>query len=41
MPVTYQLYPGVTHEFFGMYAVVPETAQAQELAATRLRAAFQ
>ena len=39
--VTYQLYTGVTHEFFGTYAIVPEAAQAQELAATRLRAAFQ
>ena len=39
--VTYQLYRGVTHEFFGTYAIVPEAAQAQELAATRLRAAFQ
>jgi acetyl esterase len=38
--VTYQLYEGVTHEFFGMYAVVPEAAQAQELAATQLRNAF-
>ena len=38
--VTYQLYRGVTHEFFGMYAVVPEAAQAQELAAVQLRNAF-
>jgi acetyl esterase len=35
--VTYKLYSGVTHEFFGMYAIVPEAAQAQELAATQLR----
>ncbi|GAB3505431.1 alpha/beta hydrolase [Spirosoma knui] len=41
IPVTYQLYTGVTHEFFGMYAIVPEAAQAQELAAKQLRAAFQ
>lgn len=40
VPVTYQLYEGVTHEFFGMYAVVPEAAQAQALAATQLRNAF-
>ncbi len=40
VPVTYQLYEGVTHEFFGMYAVVPEAAQAQELAAVQLRNAF-
>lgn len=39
--VSYQLYPGVTHEFFGMYAVVPEAAQAQEFAAIQLRNAFQ
>lgn len=38
--VTYRLYQGVTHEFFGMYAIVPEAAQAQELAATQLRQAF-
>lgn len=38
--VTYQLYTGVTHEFFGMYAIVPESAQAQELAAKQLRNAF-
>ncbi|RYF69706.1 MAG: alpha/beta hydrolase, partial [Cytophagaceae bacterium] len=39
--VTYQLYGGVTHEFFGMYAIVPQAAQAQDLAATQLRKAFQ
>jgi acetyl esterase len=39
--VTYQLYQGVTHEFFGTYAIVPKAAQAQELAATQLRNAFQ
>lgn len=38
--VTYQLYAGVTHEFFGMYAIVPEAQQAQELAANQLRNAF-
>lgn len=41
VPVTYQLYTGVTHEFFGMYAVVPEAAQAQAFAATQLLNAFQ
>ncbi|MEZ0607298.1 alpha/beta hydrolase fold domain-containing protein [Fibrella sp. WM1] len=40
VPVTYQLYTGVTHEFFGMYAIVPEAQQAQALAATQLRNAF-
>ena len=40
VPVRYELYRGVTHEFFGMYAVVPEAAQAQELAAVQLRNAF-
>jgi len=38
--VTYQLYSGVTHEFFGTYAVVPKAQQAQELAAIQLRNAF-
>ena len=40
VPVTYQLFKGVTHEFFGMYAIVPEAQQAQALAATQLRNAF-
>ncbi|HEX9958852.1 MAG TPA: alpha/beta hydrolase [Fibrella sp.] len=40
VPVTYRLFTGVTHEFFGMYAIVPEAAQAQELAAAQLRQAF-
>ncbi len=38
--VTYQLYNGVTHEFFGMAAVVPEAKQAQALAAEKLKTAF-
>lgn len=38
--VTYKLYTGVTHEFFGMYAIVPEAQQAQELSAAQLRNAF-
>ncbi|HUP14368.1 MAG TPA: alpha/beta hydrolase [Niastella sp.] len=37
---TYQLYKGVTHEFFGMAAVVPEAKQAQELAVADLKKAF-
>ncbi len=40
VPVTYQLFRGVTHEFFGMYAIVPEAQQAQALAATQLINAF-
>ena len=40
VPVTYQLFKGVTHEFFGMYAIVPEAQQAQALAATQLINAF-
>ena len=40
VPVSYQLYTGVTHEFFGMYAVVPEAAQAQQYAATQLVNSF-
>ncbi|WP_240735011.1 alpha/beta hydrolase [Hymenobacter sp. UV11] len=38
---TYQLYPGTTHEFFGTYSVVPPARDAQDFAATRLKAAFQ
>ncbi|MDB5242377.1 MAG: alpha/beta hydrolase protein, partial [Spirosoma sp.] len=41
VPVAYQLYTGVTHEFFGMWAIVPEAAQAQQFAAAQLRNAFQ
>jgi acetyl esterase/lipase len=39
--VDYTLYPGTTHEFFGTYAVVPLANEAQDHAATRLKAAFQ
>ncbi|MBC7891767.1 MAG: alpha/beta hydrolase [Sphingobacteriaceae bacterium] len=38
--VTYQLYTGVTHEFFGTHDLVPEAGQAQDLAATELKKAF-
>ncbi|MBD3581258.1 alpha/beta hydrolase [Flavobacterium sp. D33] len=37
---TYKLYDGVTHEFFGMAAVVPQAADAQKLAADKLKSAF-
>jgi acetyl esterase len=40
VPVSYQLYPGTTHEFFGTYAVVQKAGQAQDFAAQQLRAAF-
>jgi acetyl esterase/lipase len=40
VPVTYQLYPGTTHEFFGTYDVVPKAGEAQTLAANQLKAAF-
>ena len=40
VPVVYKMYPGVTHEFFGMGAVVDEAAQAEELAADGLKKAF-
>jgi acetyl esterase/lipase len=40
VPVTYQLYTGVTHEFFGMANVIPEAKKAQTLAAKELRKAF-
>ena len=38
--VTYQNWNGVTHEFFGMAAAVPEAKQAQDVAGTELRKAF-
>jgi acetyl esterase len=36
----YELYDGVTHEFFGMATVVPQAKEAQELAAKKLKAAL-
>ncbi|WP_106637991.1 alpha/beta hydrolase [Siphonobacter sp. SORGH_AS_0500] len=36
----YRLYEGVTHEFFGTYAIEPNAQDAQEYAASRLRSAF-
>ena len=36
----YQLYNGVTHEFFGMAAVVPQAKDAQALATKKLKSAF-
>ena len=36
----YELYNGVTHEFFGMAAVVPQAKEAQALAARKLKSAF-
>lgn len=38
--VTYRNYDGVTHEFFGMAAVLDDAKQAQELAARDLRQAL-
>lgn len=38
--VKYQNYSGVTHEFFGMDAVVKDADRAQDLAAAELREAF-
>ncbi len=38
--VDYTLYPGVTHEFFGMGAVVDKARAAEMQAATDLKAAF-
>lgn len=40
VPVDYKNYEGVTHEFFGMGAVLLEARQAVDQAATALRAAF-
>lgn len=38
--VVREVYPGVTHEFFGMANLLEQAVQAQELAAKRLKAAF-
>lgn len=38
--VDYKLYDGVTHEFFGMAAVVPQAKDAQDLAAKKLKSAL-
>ena len=40
VPVQLMTYPGVTHEFFGMGAVVPEAKQAVDMATAELRGAF-
>ncbi len=40
VPVTYQMYKGVTHEFFGMGIVIDEAKQAETLASTELTKAF-
>ena len=36
----YELYKGVTHEFFGMAAIVPQARDAQAFASKKLKAAF-
>lgn len=40
VPVEQRTYPGVTHEFFGMGAVVPQAKAAEDFASTRLKASF-
>lgn len=40
VPVSYREYSGVTHEFFGMGAVVPKAKQAEQFAADELKKAF-
>jgi acetyl esterase/lipase len=40
VPVEHRLYKGVTHEFFGMSAVVSKAREAQEFAVNRLSSAF-
>ena len=40
VPVERKVYDGVTHEFFGMAAVVAKAKQAQEYAGQRLKASF-
>lgn len=41
VPVAYQHYVGVTHEFFGMAAVVPTAKEAQAFAVVELQKAFE
>ncbi|WP_310590707.1 hypothetical protein [Dyadobacter sp. CY347] len=38
--VSYELYQGTTHEFFGTSAIVPEAVQAQDKAAMNFKNAF-
>jgi hypothetical protein len=38
--VTSQLYPGVTHEFFGADAVIRKAGEAQRFAGQKLKASF-
>ena len=38
--VTHKNYPGVTHEFFGMDAVVAKAAEAQDFAVSQLKKSF-
>ena len=40
IPVKYRNYDNVTHEFFGMAAVVPQAREAQDFAAGELKAAM-
>ena len=40
VPVERRTYPGVTHEFFGMAAILEQAEAAQRFAAARLTAAF-
>jgi acetyl esterase len=40
VPVSYKEYTGVTHEFFGMGAVVPKAKEAEQFAADALKTAF-
>ena len=40
VPVEARTYPGVTHEFFGMSAVLADARAAQGFATARLRAAL-
>ena len=41
VPVERRMYPGTTHEFFGMAAVVQDAKDAQAFAGERLREAFE
>ena len=40
VPTQGQVFPGTTHDFFGLGQQVPEAAAAEDYAATQLKAAF-
>jgi acetyl esterase len=40
VPVVREVYEDVTHEFFGMHALLEQARHAQDLAADRIQEAF-